>query len=82
MDAKDNTSIINDICSLAGKDVVLLAILISIALAKNLTTAEQGNLGNFLMTIGQNLSTISGIKATCILNFEENLSTNSDKNAT
>lgn len=69
MNIKDNSSIINDICNLVGKDVVLLATLISIALAGNLTTEEQGNLDNFLMTIDQNLTTISGIKATCILNI-------------
>ena len=69
-------------CKFAGVDLILFASLISITLAQDLTPTEQGNLGNLFMTIGQNLTTLSGIQSTCTSNLEECISKNNDKNTT
>ncbi len=64
-------------CKSDGFDLILLASLISITLAKDLTPNEQNTLGNLLMTIGQNLETISGIQSNCISNLNQSSSNNS-----
>lgn len=47
------------LCNVSPDELVALSSIISIALAKDLTTDEVNALGNFLSSIGQNLSTIA-----------------------
>ena len=44
---------------LPSKESVLLAAAIAILISEGLTTDEQNFLGNFLLSIGQNLATIA-----------------------
>jgi len=47
------------------KDIVLLAAAIALLLTENLTADEQNTLGNFLLTIGQDIILGAGQKALC-----------------
>lgn len=65
----------NKVCQNSGTDIILLICFITIIVGKFLTPAMQVNLGNFLMSIGQNLATISQIQGTCNLNITKNSKT-------
>lgn len=49
-------------CDISPDEMVLLASAIAVAISKDLDSGELNTLGNFIMTIGQNLSTIAGQK--------------------
>ena len=59
------------ICKDSGTEFILLATLVSMTLGHNLTPYEQNLFGNFLQAIGQNLSTMSIIKAKCITDLKD-----------
>ncbi|MDD3303609.1 MAG: hypothetical protein PHP54_01680 [Clostridia bacterium] len=52
-------------CKFAGADLISYASIASILIAENLTSNEADLLGNFLMSIGQNLATIAVVKEKC-----------------
>ena len=58
------------ICKDAGTEFILLATLVAMSLGHNLTPYEQNLFGNFLQAVGQNLATMSIIKAKCITDFK------------
>ena len=62
----------NKVCQNSGTDIILLICFITIIISKFLTPAMQVGLGNFLMSLGQNLATISQIQSTCISNIAKN----------
>ena len=62
---------LNDIiCKDAGTEFILLATLVAMSLGHNLTPYEQNLFGNFLQAVGQNLATMSIIKAKCITDLK------------
>lgn len=63
----------NKVCQNSGTDIILLICFITIIISKFLTPAMQVGLGNFLMSLGQNLATISQIQSTCISNITKNV---------
>lgn len=58
------------ICQDTGSEIILLATLLAFSLGHNLTPYEQNLFGNFLQALGQNLATMSIVKAKCITDFK------------
>jgi hypothetical protein len=52
-------------CSFTSEELVLIASIIAIKLSENLNNSEINVLGNFLSTIGQNLSLIAAQNEAC-----------------
>jgi len=52
-----------DFFKMPEKEIILLATEIAILLNDNLTTDQQNTLGNFIMTVGQNMVLGAGQKA-------------------
>lgn len=55
----------NDCCACAGTDLVLLAAMVSIILAQDLDSLQQNILGNFIQTVGQNLTVMAAARIHC-----------------
>ncbi len=62
----------NNYCKNAGNNLVLSAAFVSVALGKGLSNSELDMLGNYLQTIGQNLTSMAAAISDC----EETLSNN------
>lgn len=67
------------VCKNTGIELVVLQSIITISIARNLSSYEQNLFGNFLMSIGQNLSLIAVKKSQCesnVKNYYNNSNTN------
>ena len=67
----------NDFFKMPEKDMILLSAASAIILAENLTVDEQNTLGNFLLSVGQDIILGANQKA-----LRENNKNTSDKNDT
>ena len=63
----NSTSNYSDICKCAGVDYILYSTMVSIILAKDLSTYEQSLLGNFIQSVGQNLTLFAAARNKCEL---------------
>ena len=55
----------NDNCERNGNEFILLSTFVSLTLAKDLSSSEQGVLDSFLQVVGQNLTLISIVNGDC-----------------